>query len=226
MNIELTTSSGINRFQNNYLVQAWLVLLLATLFGLILAGVQATLGPKIETNKINETRKQVPEVVLGKSMAQKLADGGGSLTIDSRSISVEKQGKTKLYNVFEARYPDGRAAGWAIKVTGQGYADKIELLLGLDPKAENLTGIFILGQKETPGLGNKIDEDAWRGQFSGKSTNQPLRVIKGGASDAFTIDAITGATISSRSVTDIVNTSVNDLKKDLVMSAEEKGKEK
>jgi electron transport complex protein RnfG len=220
MNIEMTTTSANNRFQNNYLVQAWLVLLLASLFGFILAGVQATLGPKIETNKVNETRERVPEVVLGKSRARELSDGGGSLAIDSRSISVDKQGKTKIYNVFEARYPDGRIAGWATKVSGQGYADKIELLMGLDTKAENLTGIFILGQKETPGLGNKIEEDTWRGQFAGKSTSQPLRVIKGGASDSFTIDAITGATISSRAVTDIVNTSVNDLKKDLVMSAQ------
>ncbi|MCU0600314.1 MAG: FMN-binding protein [Desulfobacterales bacterium] len=222
----MTTTSTSNRFQNNYLVQAWLVLLLASLFGFILAGVQATLGPKIEANKVNETREKVPEVILGKSKAQELSGGGGSLAIDSRFISVEKQGKTKIYNVFEARYPDGRVAGWATKVTGQGYADKIELLMGLDSKAENLTGIFILGQKETPGLGNKIEEDAWRGQFSGKSTSQPLRVIKGGASDAYTIDAITGATISSRSVTDIVNTSVNDLKNNLVMDVEQKGKEK
>jgi electron transport complex protein RnfG len=221
MNSEMTPSTGINRFQNNYLVQAWLVLLLATLFGLILAGLQATLGPKIETNKINETRERVPEVVLGKSMAQKLADDGGSLVIENSSIAVEKQGKTKLYNVFKAKYPDGRPAGWATKVSGQGYSDRIELLLGLDPKAENLTGLFVLGQKETPGLGNRIQEDAWRGQFAGKSTNQPLRVIKGGASDAYTIDAITGATISSRSVTDIVNQSVSDLKKYLVMNAQQ-----
>jgi Na+-translocating ferredoxin:NAD+ oxidoreductase subunit G len=225
MNIEMTTSSGSKRFQDNYIVQAWLVLLLACLFGFILAGVHVTLGPKIETNKINETLQKVPEVILGQPAAQKLAAEGTSLIIDPRSIEVEKLGKKKLYSVFEAKYPDGRPAGWVTKAMGQGYADKIELILGLDPNAENLTGIFILGQKETPGLGNKIQEDAWRGQFAGKSTNQQLRVIKGGVSDNNTIDAITGATISSKAVVDIINSSVGDLKNELAVHPKQKIKE-
>jgi electron transport complex protein RnfG len=221
MNIEMTTSPAHNRFQNNYLVQAWLVLLLASLFGLILAGVQSSMGPKIENNKLNETLHKVPEVILGQAEARKLADGGESLSINNKLIEVEKQGKKKIYSIFEAFFPDGRPAGWVTKASGQGYADKIELILGFDPAAEKITGLFVLGQKETPGLGNKIEEDGWRGQFAGKSTAQPLRVIKGGASDADTIDAITGATISSKAVTDIVNASVNDLKNKLAVKPDQ-----
>ena len=83
------------------------------------------------------------------------------------------------------------------------------MLLGLDPGGTTITGLFVLEQKETPGLGNNISTPQWRRQFNGKSTDRPLTVVKGGARGAsqagHTIDAITGATISSRSVTAIVN---------------------
>ena len=52
-----------------------------------------------------------------------------------------------------------------MKTKGQGYADTIERLLGLSTDFRSITGLFVLDQKETPGLGNKIITDAWRSQF-------------------------------------------------------------
>jgi electron transport complex protein RnfG len=155
-----------------------------------------------------------------------MAESKNTLMIQPHSITIERNNRIKTYNVFEARYPDGRLAGWVTKATGQGYADKIELLLGLDPEAKKLTGLYILGQKETPGLGNKIIEKKWRDQFIGEPTDRLLKVVKGGARAAYEIDAITGATISSRSVTDIINKSVSDIKGQLASLAEVKKKDK
>ncbi len=194
--------------KDNKIVQAWLVLLLAVLFGGALSGVQMTLGPAIEANKINETRQKVPEL-LGPSSAN-----GESLDIVSRSVNVDRQGKKVFYSVYEASV-NGKPAGWVAKAVGQGYADKIELLLGLDPGLNKITGLFILEQKETPGLGNKIVTPEWRGQFIEKSIQSPLEVVKTGAETPYEINAITGATISSRSVTEIINSAVKDLKKPL-----------
>jgi electron transport complex protein RnfG len=101
------------------------------------------------------------------------------------------------------------------KTGGQGYADKIEILIGFDHALKTITGLFVLDQKETPGLGNKIIEPAWRGQFKDKSTQTPLSVVKTGAKAAHEINAITGATISSKSVTGIINSATGDLKKSL-----------
>ena len=221
-----TASEKTDRFQNNYILQAWLVLSLALFFGVSLAGVQATLGPLIEANKINETREKVPEIVLGSLLAKKMAESNTALAIQSRSITIEKSDRKKIYTVLETRYPDGRLAGWVAKASGQGYADKIELLFGLDPAAEKFTGLFILGQKETPGLGNKIIEKQWRGQFIKKSTDRRLTVVKGVSKASHEIDAITGATISSRSVTNIINNSVADIKGQLVSLATVKKKDK
>ncbi|MDQ1269108.1 MAG: Ion-translocating oxidoreductase complex subunit [Thermodesulfobacteriota bacterium] len=190
------------------LAQAWLVLLLATLFGTALAGIQAKLGPVIEANKIKETMAKIPVLVLGEDLAAELAAENQTLTIKSRVIEIKQNGTTKFYTVYDVWLPDGKMVGHVVKADGQGYADKIELLLGLDAQGKSITGLFVLDQKETPGLGAKIMEDAWRGQFKEKSTENTLAVVKGGGGKEDQIDAISGATISSRSVTGIVNTTI------------------
>jgi electron transport complex protein RnfG len=190
------------------LAQAWLVLLLATLFGTALAGIQAKLGPVIEANKIKETMAKIPVLVLGEDLAAELAADNQTLTIKSRVIEVKQNGTSKFYTVYDAWLPDGKMVGHVVKANGQGYADKIELLVGLNAQGKTITGLFVLDQKETPGLGAKILEDAWRGQFKDKSTENTLSVVKGGGANDEQIDAISGATISSRSVTGIVNTVV------------------
>ena len=190
--------------------QAWLVLILAILFGGSLAGIQLKLGPVIEQNKINETLEKVPELVLGKELSMKMAAQNQKLDITPRTIPVTAAGRTTFYNVYETSY-QGDPKGYVIKAAGQGYADKVELLMGLDPTLSTITGLFVLEQKETPGLGNKIIEEKWRGQFTGKKTRPALAVTKAGASAPNEIDAITGATISSRTVTDIVNGAISAL---------------
>ncbi len=202
--------------KNNYIIQAWLVLILAVCYGGALASIQLTLAPIISENKINETREKVPELVFGEKKAQDMASKGETLDIEPTMVSVEKGDKKISYSVFKAM-DNGEIAGWVAKSSGQGYADKIELLIGLDPKAKKITGLFILDQKETPGLGNKIIDWDWRKQFLKKNTDKSLTVVKTGAKLPNHIDGITGATISSRSVCSIINTAVKDLKGPLAL---------
>ncbi|MDJ0873854.1 MAG: FMN-binding protein [Desulfobacterales bacterium] len=203
----------------NFFSQAWLVLVLAICFGGLLAGMQILLGPIIEANKINETLERVPVLVFGAAHATELSQSG--MEINPLSVGVDKAGKTVRYNVYETK-SDGQLAGWVTKSAGQGYADKIEILIGFDPGMDKITGLFVLDQKETPGLGNKILEDTWRGQFLDKSTAKPLTPVKGKSRAPNEINAITGATISSKAVTDIINTAVADLRQPLADKA--KGK--
>ena len=219
-NTETTSPDESRGLKDNYIIQAWLVLILALAFGASLAGVHLTLSSTIEANKINETREKVPELVLGVAQAQKLAEQNQSLTIEPLTIGVEKKDKKNFYNVYKAA-KDDKLMGWVAKTSGQGYADKIELLIGLDPSAEKITGLFILDQKETPGLGNKITDPDWRGKFNEKSTSRALVAAKRGAKAPNEIDAITGATISSRAVCTIINKAMNDLKAPLATRAAE-----
>jgi electron transport complex protein RnfG len=201
----------MEQLKNNYIVQAWLVLLLALVFGSCLSGVNLALSPRIQENKVNETKQKVPELVLGADMAKAVADGEQTLDVKSHVIEVKKKNKSKYYNIFQASR-DGKTLGWVAKLSGQGYADKIEILLGFDAVMDVITGLYVLEQKETPGLVNKIADISWRNQFIQKKTANQLEVVKTKAKAPNEIAAITGATISSVSVCTIINNSVNDLK--------------
>lgn len=217
MNATPQTAPGfMNRMNQSFIFQAWLVLLLASFFGAALAGVQLTLAPKIEANKLNETLLKVPELIFGVDGAKPMADR--QMEIERRFFETGANAQKKTYSVFQAK-TNGQTVGWVAKASGQGYADKIELLIGLDASAQTITGLFILDQKETPGLGNKIIEPVWRNQFIAKSTGQSLAAVKTKASALNEINAITGATISSKSVCDIVNQSLENLRQPLADAA-------
>jgi len=205
--------------KKSFIVQAWLVLILALLFGAALASVKIVLEPIIIANKVNEIRQKLPEIILGAEAAQQMAKVDQQLVIETHLVQVEKEAQNIDYRVYEARNSNHMLKGWIVKTSGQGYADKIELLLGFGPLAESITGIFILDQKETPGLGSQIIAQKWRNQFIDKNTSESLIPVKDGADAANEIDAITGATISSRSVCDIINTAASDLRKPLAAMA-------
>ena len=183
-----------------YVRQAWLVIVLGLVFGTALAGVEAKLGPQIKRNKENETRDQIPQLVPG--------------AVQEKTEGIEftdEQGREVV--IYRAVGEDGTLKGWVISARGQGFADVIEVLVGLDPQAETITGLFVLGQKETPGLGNFIvDGPRFRDQFRGKPTSPPLEVNKKEQKLPQEVKPVTGATISSRSVCEIVNTEVARLK--------------
>ena len=108
---------------------------------------------------------------------------------------------------FEAmKGPD--LVGYCLKVTGSGYGGYMRIMVGIDPNGV-IRGVSVLEHQETPGLGSKITEvrpgetEPWfLKQFSGKPA-KTVAVKKN-------IDAITGATISSKAVTDAVRNAVND----------------
>lgn len=183
--------------RDNYLVQAWLVIVLGLCFGGALAGVQATLSGRIAQNKLDETRDQIPALVPGATKAASgAAEVGGA-------------------RAFRASGPGGQV-GWVIPCGGQGFADRIELLVGVDAQVQRITGLYVLEQKETPGLGNKIVEAPFRDQFSGKTAAAGLQVTKTGATADHQIDAVTGATISSAAVCRIINQTLDRMRDDLV----------
>jgi len=155
------------RIRNSNLAQAWLVLVLALIFGAILAAIQVKLSPIIAANKMNETLEKIPELVWGDAAARHMAAKTADTQITPGTIEIQKNGAASFYNLFRVM-SQGEPAGWVVKTEGQGYADRIELLMGFNPEVTAITGLFILEQKETPGLGAKIILPNWRQQFIGK----------------------------------------------------------
>jgi electron transport complex protein RnfG len=102
----------------------------------------------------------------------------------------------------------GKTIGYVVLASSKGYSSFINMLVAVDPDYK-VKGIDILKHSETPGLGDQVEKDWFKGQFKGK-TEEHLNVIKGETKDD--IQAISGATISSRAVTKGVKEAVEVLK--------------
>ncbi|MDI6851788.1 MAG: FMN-binding protein, partial [bacterium] len=113
--------------------------------------------------------------------------------------------------IFTARDEEGKIIGYGVMIEGSGFQGPIKIMVGFNTDASEVTGIEILENVETPGLGNRIVEDWFKKQFTG--TTPPIEVLKGKAPENRSqIQAITGATISSKSVVKIVNDAAQILK--------------
>ena len=109
---------------------------------------------------------------------------------------------------FEA-FKDKMLVGYCVRVVGSGYSGYIRMMAGVSLNG-TIQGVAVLEHSETPGLGAKINEirpgesEPWfLKQFRGKSAGT-IAIKKD-------IDAITGATISSKAVTDAIRKTVDDL---------------
>lgn len=146
-----------------------------------LAGVNAITAPRIAQLNAQKTQAAI-EAVL---------PGGGQL-LDS--FPDETGLVSKVYQ---------GDAGYALEVTPTGFDNTITMMVGVDP-AGKVLGISVISHSETSGLGavcaaQTSAGESFRGQFAG--ADGAVSVTKDGGS----IDAITGATITSRAVCQGVN---------------------
>lgn len=122
---------------------------------------------------------------------------------DARDVVVgqDKKGRDIKIKFYSGKMDDNQV-GTAFKVIApDGYAGDISILMGVGPDGK-VSGIEIISHNETPGLGNKIQKETWKGQFKGRSLEDgpKLAVRKDGGE----IDQFSGATISPRAVVNAV----------------------
>ena len=110
--------------------------------------------------------------------------------------------------LWEAR-AGGQLVGRVLAASTQGYSGPIQGLVGLDP-AGAVSGVRVLVQTETPGLGAKIAGQAFLDQYRGK---KEAEVALKRDDPAGKIDAVTAATISSRALTRAVRQAIEDYQK-------------
>lgn len=150
--------------------------------------------PKIEINIKEETKKAIE-------------------TIFPDLDKVENVEGDKIFRVIDA---SGNLLGYAFLAEGSGYQGTIKLVAGIDSGLSSLKGIEILESQETPGLGDEIKSDKFRGQFNGLDATGTIEYVKNQKpSKPCQIEAITGATISSRAVVNALNKAVAEVKEAL-----------
>ncbi len=150
--------------------------------GFILAFVYANASPKIFRNNEEAEQKALKQLMPDADDITKLGDW--SIHDKHAKYFIAKKG--------------GETIGYVIQSFGKGYSSYINTFIAVD-KDFKVQRINILAHGETPGLGDEIETDSFKGQFKDKDFEH-LKVLKTETKEY--IQAISGATISSRAVTE------------------------
>ncbi|MEJ2128854.1 MAG: FMN-binding protein [Woeseiaceae bacterium] len=165
----------------------------------IIAIYESTL-PTITANKARELREAVFKVLPGVEQMQALVYRDGELV----AVEAPEKDEPVVYGGYDQ---SGEFAGYAIPAQGPGFQDTIALIYGYKPGEKMVVGMEVLESRETPGLGDKIYKDAdFVGAFRALAVEPEIIAVKKGTrTQPNQIDAITGATISSKAVVRIIN---------------------
>jgi len=190
---------------------AWpLILVLglaAMMSGMLVVAVHQFTSPIIAENQRRAVARAIGRVVPG-------AVGNRAFIVENGKL-IPAGEKARGEVIYAAYGKDGKLLGIAARAGAQGYADMIHMLFGYDPESGRILGFEVLKMTETPGLGDKIASDGkFRANFpldarldgTGKKLAHPIVTVKHGKkSKPWEIDAISGATISSRAVGKALN---------------------
>ena len=172
-----------------YIARLTITLLLITaVVAAALAAVNSVTAPKIQAINEQETQTAIEAVLPG---------GGEEIafTDDTGLVSTVYKGQS----------------GYAVEVTPSGFNGTVTMMVGVD-NAGKVLGISVVNHTETAGLGAEAASQgaagtAFRSQFTGMSGS--VSVTKDGGQ----VDALTGATITSRAVCTGVNAALNAVAK-------------
>ena len=189
-------------------VPSWRLLALMTSAGAIAGALIATVYqltlPRIERHKSEVERAAVLEVLKAPASFDTLYLVNGEL-VKTLPAGTEAKGHEKVYLGRDA---SGKRVGFAVSGTENGFQDPITVMFGYDAAARTVIAMKVISNKETPGLGDKIVKDTmFVREFAGAAS--PLAGVKlGKGKTPNDIEMITGATISSRAVIQIINNAI------------------
>ncbi len=190
--------------------------ILSTICGvLIVSAYQITLEP-VAANKKIALERAVFKVIPG-------AHSVKEYDVTSAGIqpagAIVPEGAVKFYAAYDQA---GALKGIAAEGEGKGYADTVRVMYAYDPARQVITGIGVVSMRETPGIGDKITTDpAFLKNFVAldvklaadlKALANAVKTVKHGSKqNAWEIDAISGATVTSKAVGKGINASAQKL---------------
>ena len=116
-------------------------------------------------------------------------------------------------NIYLGINQNGEAVGFCVTAVSSGYGGNIEMMVGIDGDLK-LSGVEILSNSETAGLGANCTKEDFKAQFKG--LEYPVTIVKGAASGSDQASAITGATITSNAVASGINAACEELNNALI----------
>jgi electron transport complex protein RnfG len=146
----------------------------------------------LRNNTKDRIENQVLEFVKGPAV-RTIFEGAENNPIEDRFVL--KEGDVER-TVFVAVY-EGEPRGVAFETFGKGYGGDVGLMVGIDLEENKLMGVGVTTHAETPGMGAKAKSDPnFAAQFKDQPIDNPIKVTADGGK----INAISGATITSRAV--------------------------
>ena len=119
-------------------------------------------------------------------------------------VADEERLVKKAFNSIKG----GEVIGRVYSVESKGYGGVISIAVGID-KSGKTTGVKIISLSETPGLGSKVQEQPFISQLVGITPKEALTIVKISSSKEEAIDAVSGATISSKAVVKAVQEAID-----------------
>jgi len=180
--------------------------------GLLIVSAFQVTRPIIERNKAEALQKAIFHVLpnASTSATYRMDESGGFLVLEGKEAGAE---------LVYAGYDDQHElVGLAVEAQGMGYQDVIAVIYGYSFAEDAIVGIQVLESKETPGLGDKIEKDpdflenferldvSLRDDLT-ELANPIVPVKHGEKTHPWEVDGITGATISSKAIANLLNRS-------------------
>jgi electron transport complex protein RnfG len=180
--------------------------------GLALVTVFQWTEPIIERNKAVALQQAIFQVLPG---AESSKTFGINDAQRFEPIGPQTESAQRIYAGYDSQQ---RLIGLAVKAEGMGYQDVIKILYGYSFADEAIVAIHVLESKETPGLGDKIEKDPeFLANFQRLDVSlgddlttlaHPIEPVKHGTkTQPWEVDGITGATISSKAIANILKRS-------------------
>lgn len=165
--------------------------------------------PVIQKNKAEALERAIFEVVPGAVTKTVFTLGDGEL------VAVDRESGAKYYACYDDEH---QLVGVAVEAEGQGFQDVLRVIYGYSPGSSAIVGLKVLDSRETPGLGDKIEKDArFRANFDSLDVTldtgtqrvaNPIALVKHGQkTEPWQVESITGATISSKAIANILKES-------------------
>jgi len=186
---------------------------IGALCAVLIVTVYETTAARISANQARFLALAVSEVLPAaeSTVAIALAADGG----------LDKAADTSALPVFLGYDANTGLVGAVVTAQGMGYQDNIRVLYAYSFDLHAIVGFKVLDSKETPGLGDRVEKEAhFLANFErldatvaadGGSLLHPIVTVKQGEkTEPWQVDGITGATITSEAIGDILNDSAND----------------
>lgn len=143
---------------------------------------------------------------------------GKLVSVSNEDVEKARKAKSPIQPLYFRGEKDGQVI-WAGAFTGPGLWGNVTLALGFDATIGRLVGYAPVAQVETPGLGARIADPWFIEQFFGQKVPESgvFKFVAGSGTgdpnkDNDTLDGVTGATITTNAVRDILNTAVAEMK--------------